>query len=296
MDNQWQSFNKDREPNSLRQLKLSTQSMKLNILTALTFLFIGCTQKAQHYSYELEDSDEAYVMDSWTADHKEDYYKKVGNLLHEFLTREHYTTPSESEFNKKLKEKLKISVNKKSYQIIPYPIFQKDSTGGDALRLVVFPQQRIISFDSEFPLLNTSSLTYYHSPDYKNLDHSSDYNIVLNKILLTPDQKEIDKWLKDEQLQDLFIYLVCSFHFDSNEPIFRHVIGHIKNDPEKYNSEYLRLLFYRDKKEIDREFLSKIKEVDPDRKLLVYFRNAIAEEFNKKDRERYEKGFDAVYR
>jgi hypothetical protein len=100
------------------------------------------------------------------------------------------------------------------------------------LRLVVFPQQRIISFDSEFPLLNTSSLTYYHSPDYKNLDHSSDYNIVLNKVLFAPDQKEIDKWLKDEQLQDLFIYLVCSFHFDSNEQIFRHVIDHIKNDPK----------------------------------------------------------------
>ncbi len=49
--------------------------MKLNIFTALILLFIGCGQKAQNYNYELEDSEEAYVMDSWSKGHKEDYYQ-----------------------------------------------------------------------------------------------------------------------------------------------------------------------------------------------------------------------------
>lgn len=272
--------------------------MKLNIFTALIFLFIGCGQKAQNYNYELEDSDEAYVMDSWSKDHKEDYYQRIGALLSEFLLREKYTLPSESEFNEAILKKLKISVTaQKHYQVIPYHIFQKDSINGDASRLFIFPKQKVISLGSEFPLLNASSLAYYHSPDYKNLDHSKDYNTVLNKLILaSADEKEIEGWLKDEQLQDLFTYLVCCFHYDSNEKVFRSVIEKIKNDPAKYSSESLQLLFYKDRKEIDHKFLSKIAKFDPDKKLQVYFREALAEEFNENDQEKFEKILNTIYR
>lgn len=255
-------------------LKIILSKIGIYCLTALVFLFIGCFQQAQTYNYELEDSDEVYVMDSWTRDHKEDYYKRVGNLLYEFLSREKFTTPSESAFNNNIKLKLKTSVNNKNYQIIPYHIFQKDSINGDAARLFIFPKQRFISFDSELPLLNKTSLAYYNSPDYKNLDHSSDYNIVLNKLLFIPNQAETDKWLKDDQLNDLFTYLVCCFHFDRNEKILRHVIKKIIDNPDKYNSEYLQLLFYKDRIEIDQKFLSKIVKLDPDKKTTFLFQKS----------------------
>lgn len=270
--------------------------MKLSIITAILFLFIDCRQKAQNYSYELEDSDEAYVMDSWSVEHKEDYYQRIGKLLSGFLSREHYKIPSESEFNKTVSEKLKIQVNNTTYKIIPYHIFQKDSASGDASRLVLFPKVRIISFDTEFPLLNTSSLKYYNTPDYKNLDHSEEYNIVLNKLLFTPNQQEIDKWLKDEQLNDLFFYLVCSFHFDSNESVFKYVINKIKSNPEKYSPELLQLLFQKDKPAIDQNFISRIAKLDHDKKLLSYFRSALAEEFNEKEQHNFETELNTAYR
>lgn len=270
--------------------------MKSGIITTIFFLLIGCKQKAQNYSYELEDSDEAYVMDSWSAEHKKDYYQKIGKLLGEFLSREHYKTPSESIYNKVVNEKLKISVNNTAYQIIPYHIFQKDSTSGDTSRLVLFPKERIISFDTEFPLLDTSSLQYYNSPDFRNLDHSTEYNIVLNKLLFTPNQQEIEQWLKDEQLNDLFFYLVCCFHFDSNETVFRHVIHKIKSDPEKYSAEFLQLLFQKDKTVIDTDFISNIAKLDRDKKLLDYFKNALTGEFNEKEQKKFENDLNAVYR
>ncbi|MCS4305262.1 MULTISPECIES: hypothetical protein [unclassified Chryseobacterium] len=270
--------------------------MKLSIITTILFLFIGCKQKAQTYSYEREDSDEAYVMDSWSPEHKEDYYRKIGKLVSEFLIHEHYKAPSESEFNKIVNKNLKIPVNNTTYQIIPYHIFQKDSASGDASRLVLFPKERIISFDTEFPLLDTSSLKYYNSSDYKNLDHSEEYNIVLNKLLFTPNQEEIDKWLKDEQLNDLFFYLVCCFHFDSNEIIFRDVIGKIKSNPEKYSTEYLLLLFQKDKAIIDRDFISRIAKLDHDKKLLPYFRSVLVEEFNEKEQRKFEIELNEAYK
>lgn len=80
--------------------------MKNKILIILLIFFINCKDKGQNYNYELEDSDESYVMDSWSNDQKEDYYNRVGNLAKEFLSRENYKIPDQSDFNNNLFDKL----------------------------------------------------------------------------------------------------------------------------------------------------------------------------------------------
>ncbi len=54
--------------------------------------------------------------------------------------------------------------------------------------------------------------------------------------------------------------------------------------------------FYKDRKEIDHKFLSKIAKLDPGKKLQVYFREALAEEFNENDQEKFEKILNTIYR
>ncbi|SHG76329.1 hypothetical protein SAMN05443633_12220 [Chryseobacterium arachidis] len=208
------------------------------------FLFIGCNQKAQKYNYEIEDSDDSYVMDGWSTEQKEDYYQKAGNLLQKFLLHDNYKIPTEVEFSKILREKLNISINTdKVYQIVPHHIFQTDSLDNTYSQLVIFPQEKIISFKSELPLLDKESIENYNSSDFKNLDHSKDYNNVINKLLFNPNQKEIDIWLKDEQLKEIFIFLVTDFHFYYEDRIFKYIIEELKRSPEKYKAEYIKLLF-----------------------------------------------------
>jgi len=273
--------------------------MKNKILIILLIFFINCKDKGQNYNYELEDSDESYVMDSWSNDQKEDYYNRVGNLAKEFLSRENYKIPDQSDFNNNLFDKLGVKMNSnKIYQIIPHHIFEKDSLDGYTPQLIIFPSHKIVSFKSELPLLNKSSLEYYNSNDFKNLDHSKEFNPVINKLLFSPNEEEIDLWLKDEQLSKLFIYLVCSFHFEDKK-IFQHVIKKLseESDTKKNNLEYLRLLFKRDKKVIDNLFLQKIANQDSENKMYVHFKNIINSEiFKANEQIDFQKEIDEIYR
>ncbi|MFC6268966.1 hypothetical protein [Frigoriflavimonas asaccharolytica] len=270
--------------------------MKNKILFLLLCLFIGCKQNAQKYNYELADSNESYIMDNWDDAQKEDYYNKVGNIVTEFLLRENYTSPTELTFNKVVKDKLGIIVNpEKGYQKIRYHSFESDSVEGYTPQLIIFPSKRLISFSFELPLLNKSSLNYYNSNDFKNLDHSKEYNIVINKLLFNPNEEEIYEWLTDKQLDDLFIYLVCSFHFDKNEKILQHVIIKLKSNTENYDDQYLQLLFQRNKKIIDKNFISKVANIDSDRKLYNSFKNALISKFNDEEQKTFLREIAEIY-
>lgn len=270
--------------------------MKNKILLLLLCFFIGCKQNAQKYNYELADSNESYIMDNWDDAQKEDYYNKVGNLVSEFLLRENFTSPTELTFNKVVKDKLGIIVNsKKVYQKIRYNSFERDSIEGYTPQLIIFPSKRLVSFSFELPLLNKSSLKYYNSNDFKNLDHSKEYNIVINKLLFNPNQEEIDKWLTNEQLDDLFIYLVCSFHFDKDAKILQHVISKLKSNTENYDDEYLQLLFQRNKNKIDKNFISKVATIDSDRKLYNSFKNALVSKFNNEEQKIFLREIAEIY-
>ncbi|MBD3907305.1 hypothetical protein NAL32_21500 [Chryseobacterium sp. Ch-15] len=273
--------------------------MKNKILIILLILFINCKNKGQNYNYELEDSDESYVMDSWSNEQKEDYYNRVGNLVKDFLSQENYNIPNEKEFNKSLSDKLGIKPNSnKTYQIIPHHIFEKDSLDGYAPQLIIFPNHQIVSFKSELPLLNKSSLKYYNSSDFKDLDRSKEFNAVINKLLFSPNDKEIDIWLKDEQLNKLFTYLVCSFHFEDKK-IFQHVIKKLseESDTKKNNLEYLQLLFKRDRKVINNHFLKEIASQDIENKMYVHFKNVINSEiFNVNEQKGFLKEIDEIYK
>jgi hypothetical protein len=271
--------------------------MKNKILLVMLLIIINCKQNAQNYNYELEDSDETYVMDNWSNDQKNDYFNKVGNLVNEFLSHENYKTPNQNYFSKNLSEKLGVKVfSNKIYQIIPHHIFEKDSLDGYAHQLIVFPTHQIVSFKSELPLLNKSSLQYYNSNDFKNLDHSNEYNTIINKLLFSPKEIEIDTWLNDKQLDELFTYLVCNFHFEDKK-IFQHVVKKLseESDIKKNNLEYLQLLFKRDKKIIDIHFLKKIASFDNENRMYNHFKTLISKEFNEDEQAKFLDEINEVY-
>ena len=270
-----------------------------NILIILLFLCFSCKDNAQNYDYEVEDSKTAYDMSSWSNDQKNDYYEKASNLIDEFFKRENFKSLNKTEFNKTVYNKLGIRIDtKRKYQLIPYSIFQKDSADGYDNQMIIFPDKRIISFTSELPLLNKSSLKLYSNPDeLKRLNGGISYDLVLNKILFNENIKEIDYWLKQESLSDLFIDLVANYHFDDNEKIFRFVINKLQNEIDKntYKIAYLQLLFYRDRKQIDKNFLLKIVKLDKDKKLYSHFKNIIISEFSKDEQLIFSKEINEIY-
>lgn len=243
----------------------------LDIYIYSLLLIISCKSN-QKYSYELADSNGTYIVDSWSADQKKDYYNKSAELIREFLSWEKIDPPAKTTFLTSLK-KLNILVDtNNTYQIVPYNIFEQDTLNRLAPQLVIFPKHRIVSFLSELPLLDNENLVHYKSEDFRKIDRSLDYNIILNKLLFTPELYEVDNWLQKEHLDDLFEYLVCSLHFTDNMTVFQNVIKKLQNRKyiEKYNFRYLQLLFKPNEKILDTSFVSKIAALDHEK--IIYRR------------------------
>ena len=229
--------------------------------------------------FELEDSDESYVMDNWSQDKKNDYYNKVANLVVEFLSWQNYSAPDENLFSKQLNEQLNINVKKDSL-LMKFP-FSYSNNEVEKENLIIFPKQKIVVFESELPLLNKLNIEHYHTKDYRSLDNSKSYNVVINKLLFdkTLSDSDIDKYLSDESLNDLFIGLVLNYHYSGNNKIFKNVINNfiIKGENgEEINSDIIESLFYRknilkEEFEIDNLFLKKIVAIDKNKILLPQF-------------------------
>ena len=235
--------------------------------------------KKEQYSFELEDSDESYVMDNWSQDKKNEYYNETVNLIVEFLSGQNYNAPNENLFSKQLKEQLNIDVKKDSlFMKLP---FLNSNSEFEKENLIIFPKQKIVAFESELPLINKANIEFYHSKDYKSLDNSKSYNVVINKLLFdkTLSDIEIDEYLLDKSLNDLFICLITNYHFTGNNKILKSVVNNFIQKIEKgedLNSDIFESLFYKknslkEEFEIDNLFLKRIVAIDKNKILLPQF-------------------------
>lgn len=145
---------------------------------AFILLFLSCKGQDNKtiYNFELEDSDESYTMDDWSVSKKEHYYNNVGHLI--TATYDTYKVPNKTTFSTVVNSTLNIDVDyNKTFQIAPKKIIDDYE-----INIIVFPKSRIVALSNELPLLDSVSVKHYKSRDYKNLDHSSDNNLILNKV------------------------------------------------------------------------------------------------------------------
>lgn len=233
----------------------------------------------EEFSYEIEDSDQAYVMDDWSEKKKNDYYIRTGNLVAEFLSWEGYKAPTTNYFSKELNNQFNINIHEDDLFIkIPFCNFDEEQNKED--NLVIFPNQKIISLESELPLLNKSMIEFYHSKDYQNLDNSQSYNLVINKLIFNNvNETEIDKYLSDTSLSDLFFCLVINNHYSKNDKILNFSIQNLilkKTQGEEINIDNIKSLIYKkqglnNEYVIDNVFLKKIAKIDKNKILLSDF-------------------------
>ena len=187
--------------------------------------------------------------------------------------------PNENLFSKQLKEQLNIDVKKDSlFMKLP---FLNSNSEFEKENLIIFPKQKIVAFESELPLINKANIEFYHSKDYKSLDNSKSYNVVINKLLFdkTLSDIEIDEYLLDKSLNDLFICLITNYHFTGNNKILKSVVNNFIQKIEKgedLNSDIFESLFYKknslkEEFEIDNLFLKRIVAIDKNKILLPQF-------------------------
>ena len=142
-------------------------------------LFFSCKgqdKKIEAYNFELEDSDHSYIMNDWSDAKKEEYYKRVANLISDI--HDDYKTPSKTHFSDVINNSLNLKVDyNKTFQIAPKTII-----GDYEMEIIIFPNNRIITLSNELPLLDSVSVKHYRSNDFKNLDHTTDNNLVLNEV------------------------------------------------------------------------------------------------------------------
>lgn len=231
----------------------------------------------EEFGYELEDSDEAYVMDDWSEKKKNDYYTKTANLIMEFLSWEGYKAPTNDYFSKELNNQFNIKINEDATFIkIPFCNFEKEQSQEDSL--IIFPRQKIISLQSELPLLNKSMIKFYHSKDYQNLDNSLSYNLVINKLIFSDlNESEISKYISDSSLSDLLFCLVVNHHYSRNDRILNFVIKSLiskKTQGQETNIDDIKSLVYKrqglnSEYIIDNIFLKKIAKIDKNKILIA---------------------------
>src|SRR5690606_36768640 len=66
-----------------------------------------------------------------------------------------------------------------------FALVADNKTDYDAKEIIIFPKLRIIAFDNELPLIDSNSIKYYNSPEYKSIDQSYDNNLNLNKLFFS---------------------------------------------------------------------------------------------------------------
>lgn len=238
--------------------------------------------EAKFYNFEIEDSNESYIMTEWSDDKKKFYYNKIAELISLDLRRYNIRTITNKSFQSSIKDKLGIEVSNKDYQILPYSLFETDSLDGTIPQIIIFKRNNIISFNNSLPLINNASLKYYETKDYLDLDNSNSKEVLMNKIILNYDLNNLKKHSEYEFLME---YLIYSYHFSNDFDFLKKIIKKIIDD-NKHKLNYhpeklLQILFYRDKYKLDEEFFKKIVEIDTDHILEKRFVEALEEKKSK---------------
>lgn len=229
---------------------------KLNFFTLFIFsiFLISCKghvnneegKSNQEYSFEVDDSDESYDMTNWSEGKKQEYYSQVGKLIQYFLTNNGYKIPSKKEFTNKIDENFNLKVDfQKNYQIIPLKSTEDPHMPKE---IVIFPNERIIAFDKELPLLDENSLRYYKSEDFRDLDHTYDNNLNLNKLLFSSeiDYKKSEVAISDLQKNNIKIVgqkvFVTSHDFNKDNFLDSILVFKNKLTTDKFEQEHFDLI------------------------------------------------------
>lgn len=247
----------------------------INIIACL--LLFGCKNKTQNnFSFEIEDSDEIHIMDNWNKEKKDFYFNKAEELQLKDLISGGYIAPDRARYSSRISE-LKINCFKDEiFQEIPFHIFELDSLSGEVPKLILFNKGMFVSFRSELPLISKSSLKYYASNDYINLDKSNSPNLILNTIIFGNNKSKIKF---DNNYEEIERYLFSSFHYSSNNESFFKTVNELIKEYKTSSSQNLNLLMqllcYRNKIDIDKKFLEKISKIDKEKILLPFFLESI---------------------
>lgn len=143
---------------------------------ALFFSCNGQEKNRENFNFEIDDSDETYIMSNWSNGKIDEYYKRIGILIADLF--EDYKVPDKTSFTNIIKNTLNVDVNyNKSHQIAPVKIIDDYK-----IDIIIFPKSKIVAFSNELPLLDSISVKHYKSSDYQNIDHSEDNNLILNKV------------------------------------------------------------------------------------------------------------------
>lgn len=254
--------------------------MKIKIGFYSIFLIaVSCQSSKDDQSFETVDSQESYDMTNWSDAKKATYYSKSGQYFSDYLKVQDCKIPSSSHFGETLKSDLKVVVSAKDEVVFLSHFLQKDKEN----QIVIFPKYRVLSFQSELPLADSSSLAYPNSKLFKEVSHNEENTFLLNQLLFYPKTLNLDTLLTREWTQEFFQTMVCDYHFSNEEKILRHVINKLISDQETKieHQVYLKLLFHHDKPQIDTEFVQKIAAIDHDKLIYSSFILGIKSEYPK---------------
>lgn len=245
---------------------------------SILLIAAGC-QSSQEESFETVDSQESYDMTDWSETKKATYYSKSGKYFSDYLKVQECKIPSPSHFGETLKSDLGIVVSTADEVVFLSHFLQKDKEN----QLVIFPKFRVLSFRSELPLADSSSLAYPNSTLFKEVSHTEENTFLLNQLLFYPKTLNLDTLFTREWTQEFFQTMVCDYHFSKEEKILRHVISKMIPDQhsEIEHEVYLKLLFHRDKPEIDTKFVQKIAALDQNKQIYANFILAIKSKYPK---------------
>lgn len=156
--------------------KMIKHSLYTLVFLSLLFSCKGQDKKIEDYNFELEDSDQHYIMNDWSTSKIEQYYKRIAQLITDI--HDDYKIPSKTHFSDVINSSLNLKVDyNKTFQIAPKTIL-----GDYEMEIIIFPNNRIIALSNELPLLDSVSVKHYRSNDFKNLDHTTDNNLILNEV------------------------------------------------------------------------------------------------------------------
>lgn len=226
--------------------------MKIIYYIILLFVFTSCKGQIEEetvnekFSFEVEDSDESYDMSSWSVEKKTEYFKIVGSMLQKHLLANSYKLPNSLDFQNKIQDILNISIDTtKTYQI--FTLHKNNNDDYSAKEIIIFPKYKILAYNNELPLIDDNSIKYYNSEEFKNMDHSYDNNLNLNKLFFDDsiDYKNAETAIENLKESNIKIYgnSIDKYISDLNQDgVDDHIlILKDKIDSDQYNRDHFNL-------------------------------------------------------
>ncbi|WP_438710536.1 hypothetical protein ACSTS3_16940 [Aquimarina muelleri] len=283
--------------------------MKNIIFLISIIVFISCNSQNQSKKgndiFELGDSKESYVIEKWDDNTKKEYYKLLNEVYRKNLKISKFNYLNDVTFKTRLEECFNINFEDIKHNIpIPFHIFDKndDYRGSNQ---IVFLENNVLHLRYPHVDVSKKSMDILNDKDYVLEDGSLNNTVVFNKIIFNQKDKLLDELLNNTYESDIYNlqFLVVDLHYSCNQKVLNYVVSkiikEIENQKNRYDSyELMKLLSFRDKYEIDIDFVTKIKNIDKKKVLYPLFSNAIdsvKEEIGEETAEKFKYRLNIIY-